>query len=164
MYGWRFYPEPKAWTCFFEYPEQTFGFFFILFFVKMFTPNFLMKWGFRGVQSGLVNKGVVFFFLLDDLDYARFHIMALWRWEKRKTHSGSILIFEDACASVYVWLLYGFDENGKHLQKTMQITLAVAFLFFFGWVRLGADILHNNPYNFQGDCVGCWEWIIRFIM
>ena len=20
-----------------------------------------------------------------------------------------------------------------------------------------ADILHNNPYNFQGDCVGCWE-------
>jgi hypothetical protein len=28
---------------------------------------------------------------------------------------------------------------------------------FFGWVRLGADILHNNPYNFQGDCVGCWE-------
>ena len=49
------------------------------------------------------------------------------------------------------------DGNGKHLQKTMKITLAVAFLLFFGWVRLGADILHNNPYNFQGDCVGCWE-------
>ena len=29
------------------------------------------------IQSGLVNKGVVFFFLLDDLDYARFDNMAL---------------------------------------------------------------------------------------
>ena len=55
-----------------------------------------MKWGFRDVQSGLVNKGVVFFFLLDDLDYARFDNMALWRWEKRKTHSCDSLIFEDA--------------------------------------------------------------------
>lgn len=36
-----------------------------------------MKWGFRGVQSGFVNKGVVFFFTVDDLDYARFDNMAL---------------------------------------------------------------------------------------
>uniref|UniRef100_UPI00404B327D hypothetical protein n=1 Tax=Flavobacterium sp. TaxID=239 RepID=UPI00404B327D len=42
--------------------EQTFGFFFILFFVKMFTLNVLMKWGFGDIQSGFVNKGVVFFF------------------------------------------------------------------------------------------------------
>ena len=42
--------------------------FLSFFFVIMFTSNVLMKWGFRGVQSGLVNKGVVFFFLLDDLD------------------------------------------------------------------------------------------------
>ena len=27
----------------------------------MFTPNVLMKWGFRGVQSGHVNKGVFLF-------------------------------------------------------------------------------------------------------
>ena len=51
--------------------------FLSFFFVKMFTPNVLMKWGFRGVQSGLVNKGVVFFFLLDDLDYARFDNVSL---------------------------------------------------------------------------------------
>ena len=57
-----------AWTCFFEYPEQIFGFFFILFFVKMFTPNVLMKTDTGIIQSGVVNKGVVFFFLLDDLD------------------------------------------------------------------------------------------------
>ena len=43
----------------------------------MFTPNVLMKLGFRGVQSGLVNKGVVFFFLLDDLDFARFDNVSL---------------------------------------------------------------------------------------
>ena len=55
-----------------------------------------MKWGFRGVQSGLVNKGVVFFFLLDDLDYARFDNVSLWILEKRKTHSCDSLIFEDA--------------------------------------------------------------------
>ncbi len=48
------------------------------------------------IQSGLVNKGVFFFFLLDDLDYARFDNMALWRWEKRKTYSCDSLIFEDA--------------------------------------------------------------------
>ena len=36
--------------------------FLSFFFVKMFTPDVLMKWGFRGVQSGDVNKGVVFFF------------------------------------------------------------------------------------------------------
>ena len=42
--------------------------FLSFFFIKMFTTNVLMKWGFRGVQSGHVNKGVVFFFLLDDLD------------------------------------------------------------------------------------------------
>ena len=153
MYGWRFYPEPKAWTCFFEYPEQTFGFFFILFFVKMFTPNVLLNWEFRGVQSGFVNKGVFLF------AYVVYRL-----WMQIKIHSCDSLIFEDACASVYAWLLYGSDGNGKHLQKKMKITLAVAFLLFFGWVRLGADILHNNPYNFQGDCVGCWEWIIRFIM
>ena len=112
----------------------------------MFTPKVLMKWGFRGVQSGLVNKGVFLFaYVVNRL------------WLQIKTHSCSGLIFDDACASLYAWLLYGSDENGKHLQKTMKITLAVAFLLFFGWVRLGADILHNNPYNFQGDCVGCWE-------
>ena len=66
-----------ARTCFFEYLEQIFGFFFILFFVKMFTPFVLMKWGFRGVQSGDVNKGVIFFFLLDDLDCARFDNVSL---------------------------------------------------------------------------------------
>ncbi len=33
-----------AWTCFFEYLEQTFGFFFILFFVKMFL-NCLLERG-----------------------------------------------------------------------------------------------------------------------
>ena len=60
--------ETEGLNLLFEYPEQNFGFFFILFFVKMFTPNVLMKWGFRDVQSGFVNKGVVFFFLLDDLD------------------------------------------------------------------------------------------------
>jgi len=84
-----------------------------------------MKTDTGNIQSGLVNKGVVFFFLVDDLDYARFDNMALWRWEKRKTHSCSILIFEDACASVYAWLLYGSDENGKHLQKTMWYFLVI---------------------------------------
>ena len=60
-----------------EYPEQTFGFFFILFFVKMFTSNVIVNYGFRSVQSGFVNKGVVFFFLLDDLDFARFDNVSL---------------------------------------------------------------------------------------
>ena len=36
------------------------------------------------IQTGLVNKGVVFFFLLDDLDYAFIDNMSLWRWEKEK--------------------------------------------------------------------------------
>ena len=43
----------------------------------MFTPNVLMKTDTGIIQSGLVNKGVFFFFLLDDLDYARFDNMAL---------------------------------------------------------------------------------------
>ena len=57
---------------------------FILFFVKMFTSNVLMKTDTGIIQTGLVNKGVVFFFLLDDLDYAFIDNMSLWRWEKEK--------------------------------------------------------------------------------
>ena len=43
----------------------------------MFTPNVLMKTDTGIIQSGHVNKGVVFFFLLDDLDFARFDKMVL---------------------------------------------------------------------------------------
>mgnify|MGYP007024628244 CR=1 FL=1 len=67
---------------------------------------------------------------------------------------------------------FGCCENGKHLQKTMKITTAVAFLLSFGWVRLGADILHNNCYNCRWYCDGdgrhyntyyviiAWEWFL----
>ena len=73
-----------------------------LLFYPFFCKNVLFLWWwvigdwFMGVQSGLVNKGVVFFFTLDDIVCARFDNMALWRWEKRKTHSCGSLIFEDA--------------------------------------------------------------------
>ena len=51
----------------------------------MFTPNVLMKWGFRGVQSGLVNKGVFLFaYVVNRL------------WLQIKIHSCDSLIFEDA--------------------------------------------------------------------
>jgi len=44
-----------------------------------------MKWGFRDVQSGLVNKGVFLFaYVVNRL------------WLQIKTHSCSGLIFEDA--------------------------------------------------------------------
>ena len=51
----------------------------------MFTPNVLMKWGFRGVQSGLVNKGVFLF------AYVVFRLLM-----QIKIHSCGSLIFEDA--------------------------------------------------------------------
>ena len=44
-----------------------------------------MKWGFRGVQSGLVNKGVFLFAYL---------VYRLWM--QIKIHSCDSLIFEDA--------------------------------------------------------------------
>ena len=44
-----------------------------------------MKWGFRGVQSGLVNKGVFLF------AYVVYRVLM-----QIKTHSCSSLIFEDA--------------------------------------------------------------------
>lgn len=44
-----------------------------------------MKWGFRGVQSGLVNKGVFLF------AYVVYRL-----WLQIKTHSCDSLIFEDA--------------------------------------------------------------------
>ena len=168
MYGWRFYPEPKAWTCFFEYPEQTFGFFFILFFVKMFTPNFLVNWGYKGCSIGSGEQGCGFLFFA-----RRPRLGTVWQYGfvKMRKKKNTLLwwfdfwgCFESVQYSVFSVQWSAWTGNGKHLQKTMKITLAVAFLLFFGWVRLGADILHNNPYNFQGDCVGCWEWIIRFIM
>ena len=51
----------------------------------MFTPNVLMKWGFRGVQSGLVNKGVFLF------AYVVYRVLM-----QIKIHSCDSLIFEDA--------------------------------------------------------------------
>ena len=51
----------------------------------MFTPNVLMKWGFRDVQSGLVNKGVFLF------AYVVYRL-----WMQIKIHSCGSLIFEDA--------------------------------------------------------------------
>jgi hypothetical protein len=51
----------------------------------MFTPNVLMKWGFRDVQSGDVNKGVVLF-----ANVVNAVLLQI------KTHSCSGLIFEDA--------------------------------------------------------------------
>ena len=56
----------------------------------MFTPNVLMKWGFRGVQSGDLNKGVFLF------AYVVYRL-----WLQIKIHSCGGLIFEDACASVH---------------------------------------------------------------
>ena len=51
----------------------------------MFTSNVLMKWGFRGVQSGLVNKGVFLF------AYVVYRLLM-----QIKIHSCGGLIFEDA--------------------------------------------------------------------
>ena len=51
----------------------------------MLTQNVLMKWGFRGVQSGLVNKGVFLF-----------AYVVYWLWLQIKIHSCDSLIFEDA--------------------------------------------------------------------
>ena len=51
----------------------------------MFTPNVLVNWGFRGVQSGVVNKGVVFF------AYVMYRVLM-----QIKIHSCDSLIFEDA--------------------------------------------------------------------
>jgi hypothetical protein len=56
----------------------------------MFTPNVLMKWGFRDVQSGFVNKGVVLFAIVVNAVLLQI-----------KTHSCSGLIFEDAL-KVYI--------------------------------------------------------------
>ena len=51
----------------------------------MFTSNVLVNWGFRGVQSGFVNKGVVLFaYLVNRV------LMQI------KIHSCGGLIFEDA--------------------------------------------------------------------
>jgi hypothetical protein len=51
----------------------------------MFTPNVLVKLGFRGVQSGFVNKGVFLF---------AYVVKRLWL--QIKIHSCDSLIFEDA--------------------------------------------------------------------
>ena len=51
----------------------------------MFTPNVLVNWGFRGVQSGFVNKGVFLF------AYVVYRL-----WLQIKIHSCGGLIFEDA--------------------------------------------------------------------
>jgi hypothetical protein len=51
----------------------------------MFTPNVLMKWGFRDVQSGLLNKDVFLFAIVVNAVLLQ-----------KKTHSCSGLIFEDA--------------------------------------------------------------------
>ena len=59
--------------------------FLSFFFVKMFTPNVLVNWGFKGVQSGLVNKGVFLF------AYVVYRVLM-----QIKIHSCSGLIFEDA--------------------------------------------------------------------
>ena len=51
----------------------------------MFTPNVLVNWGFRGVQSGVVNKGVFLF---------AYVVKRLWL--QIKIHACGGLIFEDA--------------------------------------------------------------------
>ena len=51
----------------------------------MFSPNVLVKWGFRGVQSGLVNKGVFLF------AYVVYRVL-----RQIKIDSCSGLVFEDA--------------------------------------------------------------------
>ena len=51
----------------------------------MFTPNVLVNWGFRGIQSGLVNKGVFLF------AYVVYRVLM-----QIKIHSCGGLIFEDA--------------------------------------------------------------------
>ena len=51
----------------------------------MFSQNVLVKWGFRGVQSGLVNKGVFLF------AYVVYRVLM-----QIKIHSCDSLIFEDA--------------------------------------------------------------------
>ncbi len=51
----------------------------------MFTPNVLVNWGFRGILSGLVNKGVFLF------AYVVYRVLM-----QIKIHSCGGLIFEDA--------------------------------------------------------------------
>ena len=51
----------------------------------MFIPNVLVNWGFRGIQSGLVNKGVFLF------AYVVYRVLM-----QIKIHSCGGLIFEDA--------------------------------------------------------------------
>ena len=55
------------------------------------------------------------------------------------------------------WKWEAFSKNNAN-----YFSGSVPILFRVGAAGRGgmlgcAAILHNNPYNFQGDCVGCWE-------
>ena len=120
MWGWRFYPEPKAWTCFFEYPEQTFGFFFILFFVKMFTPNVLVNWGFRGCSIGSGEQGCGFLFFA-----RRPRLGTVWQYGFMKMikKKNTLLWWFDFWGCLMCVQYSDFSVqligNGRHLQKTI---------------------------------------------